>query len=450
MTMKNPIDDIPQAPGGLPVLGHTVGVLRDPFAVLDRLPAVTSGLLRLDVGPAKVVVVSRPDLADKVLRDDRTFDKGGPLFETARDLLGNGLGTCPHRDHRRLRRLSQPAFHHARLPGYARVMSDRIAARVDSWDDGQILDVLPEMMSLSSDILIGTMLSRNLSTRELGQLNDDLAAMVAGIYRRMVLPAAVARLPTPGSLRYRRAKRRLRNMVITLVAERSATGGGGDDLLAALLAARDNQGTGTGARATLTQSELVDQIVTHLAAGGETTANALTWALDLLARHPAVQRRLQDETARVLDGPAGYEDLPNLRFTQRIVNEALRLYPPGWLITRTVTVPTELDGHPLPAGTAVAVLPYALHHRADLYAHPERFDPDRWDDAPPRGAFLPFGAGARKCIGDQFGMVEATLVLAGIASRWWVERPACAEPQHRLGAVLTSRGVRIRLRSGGW
>jgi len=160
-------------------------------------------------------------------------------------------------------------------------------------------------------------------------------------------------------------------------------------------------------------------------AGTYTTAATLAWALDLLARHPQAEQQLHSEVDSVLRvAPATYTDLPRLQVTERIVTETIRLRTPAWFLTRTVMADTRLGGHLLPAGTSVVYSPYLLHHQPDFYDDPETFDPDRWSPQrpqPPRHAFIPFASGARKCIGDTFGMTEATLALATITARWRLE-----------------------------
>ncbi|WP_240152077.1 cytochrome P450 [Streptomyces mobaraensis] len=419
------------APGALPLLGHALPLVRDPLAFLDALPG-RGDLVQVRVGPVRAVVVCDPELTRRVLRDDRTFDKGGPLYDRIREVTGNGLASCPYRDHREQRRLLQPAFHSARMAGYAEVMSRQVRATTGAWRDGGTIDAADEMLALSARITASAMFGAEADDARLAPLRDDFTTVVAGIPRRALVPAA-DRLPTPGNRRYDRARSRLRAAIGRLIAERhyDASGGGaGTDgaagLLSLLLAAgRD----GPDGRA-LSESEITDQLVTFFAAGTETSGSALAWALHLLGGHPEVARRLRAEVDAVLgDAPtATLSHLPDLRLTAAVVNEALRLYPPAWLLTRTTTSDTSLGGHTLPGGTTVIYSAYLLHRRPDLFPDPERFDPDRWivapgEPAPPRTAFLPFGSGPRKCIGDVFALTEAALALATVVADWEL-RPA--------------------------
>ncbi|MEU8761766.1 cytochrome P450 [Streptomyces sp. NPDC048659] len=438
---------IPTAPRALPLLGHVVPLLRDPLAFLTALPALGE-LVRVRLGPIGVVVICDPELTRQALLDDRTFDKGGPLYDRLREVIGNGVISCPHQDHRRLRRLSQPAFHPGRLPDYARAMTDRTRETTDTWRPGQVLDVPAEMLRVSAAIATATLFSDALSPAAHGRLLGDVTTVVQSLYRRMLMVPPLDRLPLPGNRAHLGARTRLHTAVEEVIAARRADPTDYGDLLSALVAAHDPEDPEEG-RPGMSGTEIVDTVVSFFLAGIESTAATLTSALDLLARHPEVERRLHAEVDAVLDGaPATHEDLPRLPLTGRIVTETLRLRPPGWFFTRAVTADTELGGHRLPRGTSVAYSPYLIHHRPELYPDPTRFDPDRWDPErpqPPRHAFLPFALGARKCVGDAFSMIETSLVLATVASRWRLE----SVPGHpgRLAPSVTLEMRDLRLRA---
>ncbi|WP_312018688.1 cytochrome P450 [Streptomyces sp. I05A-00742] len=413
------------APGALPVFGHALPLLRDPLAFLSTLPG-RGDLVRIRVGPVRAVVVCDPGLTREVLRDDRTFDKGGPLYDRIREFTGNGLASCPHRDHRRQRRLLQPAFHSARMPEYAEVMTRQVTALTGAWRDGGTVDAADEMLTLSARITVAAMFGSEADDAGLARVMDDFTTVVAGIPRRALMPAPADRLPTPGNRRYDRARARLRAAIGLLITRQRSGDPGTGDLLSMLLAAGRDGPDGRG----LSDTEIADQLVTFFAAGTETSGSALAWALYLLGGHPEVARRLRAEVDGVLDGApaATFGHLPGLRLTAAVISEALRLYPPAWVLTRTTTDDTRLGGHTIPAGTAVVYSAYLLHRRPELFPDPERFVPDRWIAAPgapqpPRTAFLPFGSGPRKCIGDVFALTEAALALATVVAGWDL-RPA--------------------------
>ena len=434
-----------RAPGALPLLGHTVALLRDPLRFLSSLPE-HGDLVWIKLGLVDAIVVCDPELTRQMLLDGRTFEKGGPLVDRASEVFGNGLGTCPHGEHRRQRRLTQPALHQARLPGYAQVMADECHAVTRAWRGGQIIDALPEMTTLTIRVIAATMFGTALSPAALSQIMDDFAAVMDGIYLHMLLPRLFARLPTPGNRRYQRGRARLRHTIGQAIDGYRADGTDHGDLLSMLVAARDT-GTDTGAPGqSLSDTEITDQILTFLFGGTETSAALLTSALYLLARHPDIQRQLQDEVDTVLAGATpAHADLPRLELTGRILTETLRIYPPAWIITRTTTTDTTLGTHFIPAGTVMAYSPYLIHHRADLHADPDDFDPGRWANPRARDTFIPFGTGARKCIGDAFAMTEATLVLASIARDWQVDRVPGRNVHPKPRTTLAPRRMRLRV-----
>ncbi|MGX1853050.1 cytochrome P450 [Streptomyces sp. NPDC055299] len=437
-------ESIPTAPNSMPLIGHIVPLVRDPLAFLTSLSA-HGDLVQIRLGTSRVIVLCDPELTRQVLHDDRTFDKGGPLIDRAREVLGNGLASCPHSEHRRQRRLAQPAFHPTRLAGYASAMVPCIDEVIGSWRDGQTVDVPAEMLKITSRGLMATLLSGAISASALGPLVDDGAAIIKGLYRRMLMLPPLDRLPTSGNRAYKRAHSRLSQTVEKFAAERRA-GVDQGDLLSALLAARDPENNGQG----LSDAEITDTIVTFIIASTETGAATLSWALHLLAEHPQIEHRLHAEVDSILGGRLPtYSDIPRLELTGRIIMETLRLYPPGWFFTRTVTTDTCLGGHNIPAGATMLYSAYLVHHREDMYANSATFDPDRWDPArstqPPRHAFIPFGGGARKCIGDTFGMTEATLALAAMAARWRLTPLPSQNVRPPLGGVLWPRQLHMRV-----
>jgi pentalenene oxygenase len=436
----------PEAAGGLPVIGHALPLLRTPLEFLRGLPA-HGDLVQIRLGRRRILIVCDPELTHTVLVQDRIFDKGGPLFERAREIIGNGIVTSPSTEHRRQRRLFQPAFHHTRLPAYAQIMSDRIAAVADGWRDGQVLNITKEMQKITSRIMLSAMFNTSLSDAKFAEFEEDVDILTSGVYLRMVLPDIFGKLPTFGNRRYLLAHKRVRRTPAEAVAQRStADAEAGDDLMSRLLSARDAEGDGQG----MSGTELIDQAVTIFAAGIETVATTLAWALHLVSRHPEVATSLYEEAHTALAGTtATWDDLPLLTYTRNVITEALRMYPPAWLFTRTTNSDTRLGNHLVPAGTTLAYSAYIIGHLSSLYEDPEDFNPDRWSaDAPhtpPRHAFVAFGGGARKCIGDEFGMIEAVLVLASIMKRWRVH-PQPGDGHHpEVRVILRPKALKLKV-----
>ncbi|WP_280454331.1 cytochrome P450 [Nocardia brasiliensis] len=437
------LESIPLAAGSLPFLGHGMRLLADPLRFIAALPA-HGRLCRIQVGSMSIVIVSDPELTRTVLLDDKTFDRGGPLYDRSREFAGDGIGTCPHRAHRRQRRLCRPSFRPDRLHGYADLMVTAIDDVLRHWSDGQVTDISSEMSRLTVRVAVRTMFSTALAEGLIEQIADDSAVLANTMFRRMVLPPSVNRLPTPGNRRYYQARSRMRGVAAQLIAQRRADNHDLGDLLSTLIAARDT--ASFGGRASFTDEELVDQVFTFLFAGAETSASTLAWALYLISRNPEVEKQIHAEVDNVLNGAtARYADLPNLPVVNRIITETLRLYPAGWLLTRVVSTDTTLGGVRLPANTTVALSPHLIHRRADIYADPDEFVPDRWiDHTPDTFTYLPFGAGARRCIGDRFGLIETGLALATITARWRLATDSTKPVAPSLKHLPAPRKLRLR------
>ena len=429
-----------RAPGAWPLLGHMVALQRRPLALLDSLPA-HGDLVEIRLGPRPAYVVCHPGLARQVLTDFRLFDRTGLVYERVRTAMGNGLASAAHTDHRRQRLIMQPAFRREHLRGYVAVMRQEITAAMARWHDGDRVDLVDEMFTLTTTIALRALFSSQLDPDQAELLRRAFDTFLRGIYIRAVLPLA-GRLPTPGNRRYHQAVATWRAQVSALIESHRQSGADRGDLMSRLLAARDDEDQG------LSDTELADQIAVLMLAGGETTSAAVTWSWHLLTTHPEILQAVQAETDAVLGGDvAGWDHLPRLDLTARVVREALRLYPPAWVLPRTCTRPVTLAGRTLPAGSMVVFSPYILHRRADQYPQPTRFDPARWltPTAEHRASYLPFGAGATRCIGEEFGLAEATLILATTAARWNLIPDPGTPVSPAAWAVLVPRAFPVHL-----
>ncbi|MFE3073562.1 cytochrome P450 [Streptomyces sp. NPDC059247] len=435
---------IPEAPRALPLLGHIVPLVRDPLRFVSSLPRY-GDLVRVRLGPVSAVIVCDPLLTRDVLVDTRTFDKGGPFYRRVREGIGGGLLTCPHAAHQRQRRLIQPVFHPDRLPGYAAAITARTDAMTRGWRDGQEVDVVAGMTGLTAGSLATAMFSGMLSPVEQRHIIEDTLTFAAGVYRRMLMPDWLARLPVLGNRRYAQACARLRRTFAEGTARYARDSGeeASGSLASAVLDAYAQAGPpGDGTDA---ESEITDNLMTLFLGGVAISAATLAWALHLLDQNPEVAARLHREVDTVLDGrPAAHADLPRLELTGRVISETLRVWSPSWMMMRHVTRDTELGGHHLPRGTSVIYSSYLLHRRGDLFPRPDRFDPDRWLSEPPRHAYIPFGGGARKCIGYGYGLNDTILALATITSRWHLASPAGQKITPSLGGELHPRGLTMR------
>ncbi|MFJ1754699.1 cytochrome P450 [Kitasatospora sp. NPDC088134] len=407
---------VPDAPGRLPGLGHVGPLLRDRLGFLQRLRG-HGDVVRIQVGPRPVYVVNAPELIWEMLTTQSGNLGKGRLFDKLRLFGGAPLPIAEGRQHLERRRLMQPAFHRERINSYIDRMSSTAEATIGGWRPGQRLDVLNEMQLMTQGVVMSVLFSDDPARDPAQAVMNGVDTVFQAAIRRAVVPfSGWERLPLPGNRRLRAASTLLRRTVGDIVAAHRADPEPKDDLVTLLLEARDEDGR------PLDDEEILSEITALLAAGSETTAVTMAWLFHELGRHPEIEEQLHREVDEVLaGGPPTAEHLPRLPLTRRLVTETLRLHNPGWVVTRETTVPIRLGGAELPAGADLLWSPYALHRDPELYPDPLRFDPDRWlpeRPQPPRGAYIPFGAGKRMCIGDGFTWAEATVLTALIASRW--------------------------------
>jgi cytochrome P450 len=303
----------------------------------------------------------------------------------------------------------------------ADAMVDCAEQMLERWDrtasPGRTIDVVAEMMAVTQAIIVRTMFSTDLGATA-AVVNRTWPVINRRIGETFWSTKLETSLPLPANLRFWRARRELETVVYQIIADRRQTRREESDLLSMFLAARDDE-TGAG----MTDRQLRDEVLTMLLAGHETTSLALSWTYYLLSQHPDVERRLLDEIDRVIgaERPA-FAHIDRLTVTRRVIEEALRLYPPAWGFSRRALGDDEIGGYRIPKGSLVYLIPFVVHRRPKLWPDPERFDPDRFtpdqESARARFAYFPFGGGPRGCIGNQFAMVEAQLIIAVIAQRF--------------------------------
>jgi cytochrome P450 len=411
---------IPRAPGGLPLIGHVVPLIRRPLDFMQSLRS-TGDLVRVDVGTLPIYFVNGADLTHELLVTKARHVEKGRFFVRARVLVGDALPTAPSHIHRPHRRLMQPAFHRERIAGYAQVMAERARAMADAWTAHRTIAVDEELAEFSVGTLAETMFSTDISRPAAVAVRRDVPILLKTALLRAVTPRLLDRLPIPANRKFDEAAFRLRKVIDdVIVASREQGDSGVDDLLTMLLTAEDSD-TGEA----LSDREVRDELVAIMFAGTETTASTLSWTFHELAAHPEVEKRLLDEITSVVgDRPITFEDVPKLEYTDRVLREVSRMHSVP-LLMRRVAAPVEIGGTELPVGTEIAFSLYALHRDARLYENPERFDPDRWlperSQGRPREGYIPFGAGNRKCIGDGFAWTEIVITLATVLTRWRLE-----------------------------
>jgi cytochrome P450 len=427
---------LPPIPKPNPIFGHFPAYGRDPLGFALRL-SQEGGVVPIRMGPVPGIVVSDPAAIEEVLVTKNKDFRKSLATRRINVVTGDGILTSDGDTWRQHRRAVQPAFHSDRIRGWGDIMASETAATVETWHDNQTVDIHHEMYELTLRIVVRTLLAADIDEHEVKTVGNALAEGAQHFDSRFngiafFIPDF---LPTAGNLRLRAAVKRIDRIVYRLIDERRAKPGEGD-LISMLLEARSD------ADQPLTNKEIRDEIMTLFLAGHETTALALTWALYLLARNAAAQARLREELESVLKVGAlpTVADIPRLPYTEAVVNETFRLYPPAYAVSREAIRPTTIGGHALKNRHLALVSIYAAHRNPERFPDPDEFKPERWFDGLarrlPKGAFVPFAEGPRKCIGASFAMQEAILSLATICSRVMVAPTTSAEPKLRPAVTL--------------
>jgi cytochrome P450 len=425
----------PSGPKESLLFGHARAFTRDPlrfFADCSRSGDWTP----LRFGPKRAFAATHPDLIEAVLvAKHRSFRKS-PGLRRSSILFGEGLLTSEGDFWRRQRRLIQPAFHRDRIAASASTMIEAADHHLEcDWRAGEEFDVHSALMGLTMDIAVRTLFGARVREMETVAEALDIGqkAFARWMHYLVMLPDWV---PTPRAPGIARVLRDLDRVVFALIAERRASGEHGDDLLSMLLSLKDADDGEV-----MTRRQLRDEIMTLFLAGHETTALSLTWALTLLAQHPQAEAGLHAELDNVLGGRAvAPGDAQMLPYTEQVIREAMRLYPPAWIVGRQAVEPVEIGGHRVPAGASILMPQYVVHRDGRFFPDPEEFRPERWTPeftrSLPRFAYFPFGGGPRICIGSAFAMLESVLLLASIASRYRLSlspsRPVVLQPAFTL------------------
>ncbi|MFI6459120.1 cytochrome P450 [Streptomyces sp. NPDC050538] len=418
MSAPAPVTPPPSATEALPILGHALPMWRDPMPFLLRQHTRAS-VVRLRLGPKPVHLLTDPALVRRALvTEPQRFDKGGPFVDAARTLIGDGLGTCSAADHRHQRPLMNQAFRPACVAGYTAAMVDCARETVAAWQPGQIVDVCREMRRLACRALTRTLFSDPAQQGLTAEIEEAYTVLMPGMWWQMVIPfGLVHRVPVPANRRFERARVTARALIARMVTAYRARSADLGDGLSLIMAAQDDRGR------SFTDDEVCDQIATLMIGGIPATADLLSWMFAALSRDGTLEQALHDEIDSALPGrrTPTHDDIAALPLLGRTLTETLRLYPSVSVLSRRVTQDVDLDGTRLGPGDEVMFSPYCLHRDAELFPDPDHFDPDRWLPGrigrEQREAFIPFGAGTRKCIGDAYGMAEATLAAAHILSR---------------------------------
>lgn len=424
--MKAINPDIAVARGRLPIVGHAFHLQRRHVSFLASLRS-QGEVVVIQLGQTPVYVpTTATAIRDCLATHSRNLTRGR-IQAKARPLIGNGIVISDGEYHRRQRRLMQPAFHRERIAAYAESMRNEAQATSDSWHDGGMVYLDQELHDLTLRITAGTLFSAPAGAAAAREVQRSLPIALAGLTWRTVAPDFLSRLPVPANWRFDAACQRLRDAFTRVIHIYRDADTGHGDLLSMLLAAQ-HPDNGAG----MTDEELSDEIVAITIAGIETTSVLLSWLFHELGQHPQVERRLHNELAsRLGQTPLDGSVLARLPYLDAVITETARLHPPVWMTMRHTTTDVQLGSTYVPADAELLISPTMLHHDPKIYPDPLRFDPDRWfaDPAihPDREAYIPFGYGNTKCMGDSFAWIEVAIAVATIARAWRL-RPVPGRP----------------------
>src|SRR3984893_13160091 len=444
----------PPGPRGLPVVGTSFMASSDSTRTLLRWARDYGDVVYYRFFNLHVYVLFHPQHVERVLLGKTGNFVKGITSRANPELFGNGLLTSDGEFWRRQRKLSNPAFHRESLARYADITVEEAARLMDGWSNGENRNIHNDMMNVTLRIVLRSLFGSELGERMrvIEPALDIIMVSSSGFHSI----AFYLGIPTPTRKRHFLAVQKLNEVVYGLIArgreklnaeENSpqAAAGGAKDLLTLLLTARDDDGN------SMSDQQLRDEVITLLLAGHETTALNLSWTWYLLAKHPEAEKKLHAELDTVLGGRApSAADLPKLQYTDRVIRETLRLYPPAWRIFRRTEEPLEVGEYVLPAGANIVLSQWVTQRDPRWFSEPDRFHPDRWGEEAaaklPRFAYFPFGGGPRVCIGAGFAMMEATLLLAAIAQRYRVR----LAPNQRIepppsSILLTTDGIHVKL-----
>ncbi len=415
------------SPPGRWFFGHLTELQRDPIGILLRARSAYGDVVRFKFWSMTAHLLAHPDDIHRVLQKHQPrFNKDLMPLRRMAPVLGQGMVTADGDVWQRQRDVARPAFHQREIQSFGPAISASIEDLVERWSGLAVreepVDVHREMMHLALRVAGRALFGVDLAEEAIEAsdvLNVIMAAGQQCIRNMIALPMLI---PTPNNLRISRSRRALEGMIDRIIERRQTQGGAIDpedepDLFGRIL---DDHGALDPKRR---RRQFYDEAITLLLAGHETTASALAFALHLLARHPEATGKLRDEARAVLGGRvAEITDLPRLPFTRMVLDEALRLYPPAWIMDRNAVEDDEIGGYPIPKGSLVVMSAYVTHHHPGFWPDPARFDPHRFEKNEvanrPRHAYFPFSFGPRVCIGASFAISEAVMVLASLAPRF--------------------------------
>lgn len=398
--------------------GHFRSFRKAPTEFLTKMSKL-GDVSTFRIGKIPVFLINHPDLIrDLLVTNHSKFIKGRAL-QRAKTLLGEGLLTSEKEFHLRQRRMIQPVFHRQRITEYGKTMIEFAEKMSNEWQNGDERDIDKEMMRLTLWIVGKTLFSANVEddTDEIGQAMTTIVSA----FNFLLLPFSeyLEKLPLPPLKKLRNARQKLDEVIYGIIDERRKSGEDKGDLLSMLLLAQDEETGGA-----MTDKQVRDECLTLFLAGHETTANALTWTFYLLSQNAEAERKFHKELDEVLgDKQITPEDYPRLKFTEQILAESMRLFPPAWTVGRLATEEHEFNGFRIPPKSLVLASQYVMHRDERFWKNAENFQPERWEklsvkEAGNKFIYFPFSKGVRNCVGENFAWMEGVLLLAILGRKW--------------------------------
>lgn len=433
-------------PGGL-VLGNINALRADPLRLVSDAAQCYGDVVRVRLGPHIVHLLNHPDHAAHVLQRRReNYDKNTRSTRHIKRVTGESLLTANGDFWQRQRPLIQPAFHRESVARFAALMADSCGGMLERWRseiEVRERDLSSEMTRLTYTIVARALFSADVS-RGAEAIAPAMRILLEETFDRLRRIASFPGwVPIPANRRFDKALEEVNRIVHEIIEAHRNRPDPPDDLLTMLLGVCDpDSGAGLG------PEEVRNETVTFLIAGHETTSNALTWTFHLLSRHPEIQEEVRDELASILDGQApALEDIAKLELTTRVIRESMRLYPPVWIMERHAIAEDVIGGYRIPKNSSVVICPWTLHRHPAFWEAPEEFRPARFDGAP-TPAYMPFGAGPRFCIGNEFAMLEAKIITAMVLQRFRLAPVPGARIEPFPGITLPPKhGLPLRLES---
>jgi cytochrome P450 len=423
----------PPGPTGLPILGNSLPFMRDPLAALEQWASDYGDITYLRFPGQPTYMLIHPDHIEQVLvTESHKFTTGDLRRDAFSGMEDESLPVSEGQTWQRQRQQLQPGFYRKRITSYAETMAAYAEQTVEQWTTGETVDITREMNQLTLAILAKTLFNHDIrENRVVRAAADALLQQTDYSQLSTIVPEWV---PTPANRRFQQATNDLHSLIENLIRERRYTDEDGDDLLSMLVGSDTKE-------VELSETELRDNIIGLLLAGHETSALALTYTWYLLSKNPDIRRTLHTELADVLNGETPTVDqLSDLEYTEQVLMESLRLYPPIWGTGREPVTDVTIGGYTIPEGVTITIPQWVVHHDERFYDNPDEFHPERWSDeqdADCEFAYFPFGGGPRRCIGEQFALVEMKLVLATIAQHVTLE--LVSDDQFNFATAITTR-----------